>query len=102
MGAVEKAGQGLKSEQGKGFKTTRTSRVGAYILEWTRVLFADRSEEPCSRAIRLAPTDSEVSSRRSADSGASPLLPTDSRTVLRSLGTSGAIRLTSAASEAGP
>jgi hypothetical protein len=99
--AAERTGQGLKNEQGERFKT-RTPRARTYILEQTRVLFAGRSDESCSRATHLAPTDSEAGSRRSADSGAVPLLPAGSRTALRSLGYSGAVLLTSAASEVGP
>jgi hypothetical protein len=71
-------------------------------LEWTQVLFADRSDEPGSGAARLPLTNSKAGSRRSADSGASSLLPAGSRTVLCSLSGSGAVLATSAASEAGP
>jgi hypothetical protein len=91
----------LKSEQGKRIKT-RTPRARTYILERTRVLFAGRPNELCSGAAHLAPTDSEAGSRHSADSGAASLLPAGLRMALRSLGYSGAILLTSAASEVSP
>jgi hypothetical protein len=87
--ATGKAGQRLKGEQIKGFKTTRTPGAGAYILERTRTLFTGRYDEPCSRAVRLAPTDSEAGSRCFADSGVGPLLPAGSKAALCSLGSSG-------------
>jgi hypothetical protein len=46
--ATEKEGQGLKSEKIKGFETTRTPGARSYILEWTRVVFAGRSDKPGS------------------------------------------------------
>jgi hypothetical protein len=71
------------------------------MLEQMRTRFTNRSDEPCSGPDCLAPTDSKANPRRSTDSEASPLLPSCSRVALRSLGGSGTIHPTSAASEDG-
>jgi hypothetical protein len=72
------------------------------MLERTRTRFTGQSDEPCSGAARLAPTDLEDGPRHSAGSGASPLLPASLGVVSRSLRGSGASLPTSATSEADP
>jgi hypothetical protein len=72
--AVEKTGQGLKSERVERLKT-RTPRTETYILERTWVLFTGRSDEPCSEAACLAPTDSEAGTGAPLTRGLPPSSP---------------------------
>jgi hypothetical protein len=60
------------------------------MLDRTRTRFADLSDEPCSGAHLLAPTDSKANYRHSVGSGAGPPLPANSMAALRSLAGSGA------------
>jgi hypothetical protein len=70
---LQEDGTSLESKQVEEFTTT-ASRARTYILERTWDFFTRRPDEPCSRAARLATTDS----------GAAPLRPTTLTAALRS------------------